>query len=163
MLTRLLEGKTKIVAVLILSIFVTNIGPHYKVNAIQSPSFQSGICDFDGPDKATEILRNLPNAVCSISINKKFDSARYIVMALEGHGPNIHWLWRSGPSYIAQVSPKSAKICKADSSDRRKIIGLKPGKCTVTFTTRKAERFTAIDNTNKGESYSASVLIEFTK
>jgi hypothetical protein len=160
---KLLEGKSKIIAALFLSISFTNFGSQYKVNAIQSPSFQSGICEFDGPDKATEILRNLPNAVCSISVNKKFDSARYIVMAQEGHGPAIHWLWRSGPSYIAQVSPKSAKICKADSSDRRKIIGLKPGKCTVRFVTRKAERFTTIDNTNKGDSYSASVVIEFTK
>ena len=131
--------------------------------ASKSPSFQSGICEFDGPDQSFEIVRNIPDALCSISISKRFDSSRYIIMALNGHLGSTHWLWRSGPPYVAKVSPKSIKICKADSSDRRKVIGLKPGKCVVTLVTRKAERFTPIDNTNKGDYYSASVVIDFTK
>jgi hypothetical protein len=134
-----------------------------EATAIQTPSFQSGICEFDGPDQSFDIVRNIPDATCSISISKRFDSSRYIIMALNGHLGSIHPLWRSGPSYVAKVSPKSIKICKADASDRRKVIGLKPGKCVVTLVTRKAERFTPIDNTNKGDFYSASVVIDFTK
>lgn len=131
--------------------------------ASQTPSFQSGICEFDGPDISTDIVRNIPDSMCSISISKRFDSVRYIISAVNGHLGSTHWLWRSGPPFVAKVSPKSLKICKADISDRRKVIGLKPGKCVVTLVTRKAERFTPVDNTNKGDFYSASVVIDFTK
>lgn len=131
--------------------------------ASQAPSFQSGICKFDGPDKATEILRNLPNADCSISIKTRFNPSQYIIGALDPHHGTTHWLWRSGTPYVAKISPKSTKICKSDASDRRKVIGLKPGKCVVTLVTRKSERFSPIDNTNKGDFYTASVVIEFTK
>ena len=110
-----------------------------EATASQTPSFQSGICEFDGPDQSFEIVRNVPDAMCSISISKRFDTARYVLKALEGHAGSLHWLWRSGPPYVAKVSPKSIKICKADTSDRRKVIGLKPGKCVVTLVTRKAE------------------------
>ena len=134
-----------------------------EATASQTPSFQSGICEFDGPDQSFDIVRNIPDAMCSISISKRFDPSRYIISALNGHLGSIHWLWRSGPPYVAKVSPKSIKICKADASDRRRVIGLKPGKCVVTLVTRKAERFTPIDNTNKGDFYSASVVIHFTK
>jgi hypothetical protein len=134
-----------------------------EATASQIPYFQSGICEFDGPDHSTDIVRNIPDAMCSISIRKRFDPNRYIISALNGHLGSTHWLWRSGPPYVAKVSPKSIKICKADTSDRRKVIGLKPGKCVVTLVTRKAERFTPIDNTNKGDFYSASVVIDFTK
>ena len=131
--------------------------------ASRAPFFQSGICEFEGPDHSTDIVRNIPNAMCSLSFRKQFDSARYIIRALDGHAGASHWLWRSGPSYVAKVSPKSIKICKADTSDRRKVIGLKPGKCVVTLVTRKSERFSPLDNTNKGDFYSASVVIDFTK
>ena len=135
----------------------------FEATASQTPYFQSGICEFDCPDHSTDIVRNVPDAMCSISISKRFDSVRYVLKALEGHAGSIHWLWRSGPPYVAKISPKSIKICKADTSDRRKVIGLKPGKCVVTLVTRKAEKFTPIDNTNKGDFYSASVVIVFTK
>lgn len=131
--------------------------------ASQTPYFLSGICEFDGPDHSTDIVRNVPDAMCSISISKRFDTARYVLKALEGHAGSLHWLWRSGTPYVAKVSPKSIKICKADTSDRRIVIGLKPGKCVVTLATRKAERFTPTDNTNKGDFYIASVVIDFTK
>jgi hypothetical protein len=132
--------------------------------AIQAPFFSLGICEFDGTDYApNEIIKDIPDALCSISISKKFDSIRYIIMALDYSSGQSHWLWRSGPPYVAKVSPKSIKICKADTSDRRKVIGLKPGKCVVTLVTRKAERSTVDDNTNKGDFYSASVVIHFTK
>jgi hypothetical protein len=134
-----------------------------EATASQIPYFQSGVCEFDGPDHSNDIVRNVPDAMCSISISKRFDSVRYVLKALEGHAGSIHWLWRSGPPYVAKVSPKSIKICKADTSDRRKVIGLKPGKCVVTLVTRKAERSTAEDNTNKGDFFSASVVIHFTK
>ena len=142
------------------------LSPHAQpseATAIQIPYFQSGICEFDGPDHSTDIVRNIPDAMCSISISKRFDSSRYIISALNGHLGSTQWLWRSGPPYVAKVSPKSIKICKADTSDRRKVIGLKPGKCVVTLVTRKAERFTPIDSTNTGDFYSASVVIDFTK
>ena len=89
--------------------------------ATQSPRFQSGICEFDGPDNSSQIVRNIPNATCSISIKKRFDTNRYIVMAQTGHAANIHWLWRSGPSYSTKISPKSAKVCNLDKADRRSI------------------------------------------
>ena len=142
------------------------LSPHAQpseATAIQIPYFQSGICEFDGPDHSTDIVRNIPDAMCSISISKRFDSSRYIISALNGHLGSTHWLWRSGPPFVAKVSPKSIKICKADTSDRRKVIGLKPGKCVVTLVTRTAQRYTPIDNTNKGDFYSASVVIDFTK
>ena len=134
-----------------------------EATASQIPYFQSGICEFDGPDHSADIVRNIPDSKCSISISKRFDSVRYTLRALEGHAGSIHWLWRSGPSYVAKVSPKSNKICKSDASDRRRVIGLKPGQCVVTLVTRKAEKSTPIDDTNKGDFYIASVVIDFTK
>lgn len=134
-----------------------------EATASQTPSFQSGICVFDGPDQSFDIVRNIPDAMCSISISKRFDPSRYIISALNGHLGSTHWLWRSGPSYVAKVSPKSIKICKSDASDRRRVIGLKPGQCVVTLVTRKAEKSTPIDDTNKGDFYTASVVIDFTK
>lgn len=158
-----MNKKAKIYFPLAFTIAFSPLALQSEAIASQTPSFQSGICDFDGPDKATEILRNLPNADCSISIKARFNPSQYIIGALDPHHGTTHWLWRSGTPYVAKISPKSTKICKSDASDRRRVIGLKPGKCVVTLVTRKSERFSPIDNTNKGDFYTASVVIEFTK
>lgn len=159
-----MNKKAKIFLPLAIAIAFSPLAQPSEAIAIQAPFFSLGICEFDGPDHApNEIIKDIPDALCSISISKKFDSIRYIIKALDDHSGTAHWLWRSGPSYVAKVSPKSNKICKADTSDRRKVIGLKAGKCVVTLVTRKAERSTAEDNTNKGDFFSASVVIHFTK
>lgn len=158
-----MNKKAKIYFPLAFTIAFSPLALQSEAVASQTPSFQSGICEFDGPDQSFDIVRNIPDAICSISISKRFDPSRYIISALNGHLGSTHWLWRSGPPYVAKVSPKSSKICKSDASDRRKVIGLKPGKCVVTLVTRKSERFSPIDNTNKGDFYTASVVIDFTK
>lgn len=132
-----------------------------SARAIPTPMFQSGICSFDGPERATEITRNLPDASCSISVRKKFKSTRYILTALTGHVGSLHYLWRG--TYITLVSSKSRDVCRTDSSDSRIVVGLKPGVCTVTLKSLKATRSTPMDNTKKGDVYSGLVIINFTK
>jgi len=159
-----MNKKAKICFPLAFAIAFSPLALQSEAIAIQAPFFSLGICEFDGSDYApNEIIKDIPDALCSISISKKFDSIRYIIKALDDSPGTAHWLWRSGPGYVAKVSPKSNKICKSDASDRRRVIGLKPGKCVVTLVTRKAKKSTPIDNTNKGDFYTASVVIIFTK
>lgn len=85
--------------------------------------------------------------------------------AHSGRSARNHLLWMAANTGIgkSRVDAVLEQVGLSDASDRRKVIGLKPGKCVVNLVTRKSERFSPLDSTNKGDFYSAAVVINFTK
>jgi hypothetical protein len=57
-----------------------------------------------------------------------------------------HFLWRSSPGAKPIISKKSRAVCTNSNSNKRAVIGIKPGKCEVLLTIVVKEKVVASSN-----------------
>lgn len=91
-----------------------------------------------------------------------------------------HFLWRTQPGANPIISKKSQGVCKKSKSNRRAVIGIKPGRCEVLLTIVVKEKDVASSNRycqtpiqlepqncgsflRSGQKISAKLILNFSK